>query len=123
MSYQDGFQRLRTPSPEETEPQLDLLRDNENLVANTDTLYSEFCYPGGGAGDIAFSTTLFTTLYEEEELRELHYLGKEFPKDPCEENGSSTRPTIYYVLRLFDSIRGFHQVGFILYISWQVPKF
>jgi len=121
MSRQDDFQFLRTPSPEEAEPQPDLLRDHESSASKPDTLYPEFCYPGG-TGDVAFSTTLFTTLYEEEELRELHYWSKEFSKsasgseNTCDENGALTQPTIYFVLRLFDSIRGFHQVS-SLYIT------
>ena len=110
MSRQDGF-RLRTPPPEEAGPELDLLPDHES-----DVLYPEFCYPGG-AGDVAFSTTLFTTIYEEEELREFHYWNKDFLKsasvseNPCEDSGLLARPTIYYVLRLFDSIRSFHRVS------------
>ena len=111
MSRQGDFQLLRTPSPEEAEPLPDLLRDHEGAPSNTDTLYPEPCYPGG-AEDVSSSTTLFTTLYEEEELRELHYWNKEFSKsssvseNPYDEIG----PSIYYVLRLFDSIRGFHKV-------------
>lgn len=111
MSCHDGFQLLRTPSPEEAESHPDLIRDHESSASKADTLYPEFCYPGG-VGDIAFSTTLFTTLYEEEELRELHYWNSKsasLPESPGEENGSLTRSTIYHVLRLFDSIRGFHQ--------------
>ncbi|KAF8810344.1 hypothetical protein BYT27DRAFT_7336805 [Phlegmacium glaucopus] len=114
MSRQDGFQLLRTPSTEEAEPQSDFLQDHEGSASKVDNLYPEFCYPGG-AGDVAFSTTLFTTLYEEEEFREAHYLSGGFSKsasgseNSCEESGALIRPTIYYVLRLFDSIRGFHQ--------------
>jgi hypothetical protein len=119
MSRQDGF-RLGTPPPEEAEPELDLLPDHESLASKTDVLYPEFCYPGG-AGDVAFSTTLFTTIYEEDELRELHYWSQDFLKsasvseNPCEDSGLLTRPTIYYVLRLFDSIRSFHRVSWFLY--------
>lgn len=115
MSRQDGFQ-LRTPPPEEAGLELDLLQAHESLASKTDALYPEFCYPGG-SGDVAFSTTLFTTIYEEEELRELHYWNKDFLKsasvseNPCEESGILSRPTIYYVLRLFDSIRSFHRVS------------
>ena len=115
MLPQDNSRLLRTPSPEEAEPELDLLPDLENPAPKTDVLYPEFCYPGS-AGDFAFSTTLFTTLYEEEELCELHYWSKDFSQsasvseNPCEESGL-TRPTIYYILRLFDSIRGFHRVS------------
>lgn len=117
MSRQDGFQLLKAPSPE---PQLDILRGHESPASKPDRLYPEFCYPGG-AGDVAFSTTLFTTLYEEEELRERHYCNEEFSKsaplseNPCEEGDSLTQPTIYYVLRLFDSIRGYHQVRTFCY--------
>ena len=110
MSRQDSFR----PPPEEQEPELDLLvPDHDSLASETDP---EFCYPGG-AGDVAFSTTLFTTIYEEEELRELHYWSKDFLKsasvseNPCEDSGLLARPTIYYVLRLFDSIRSFHRVS------------
>ena len=120
MSRQDGF-RLRTPPPEEAEPELDLLPDHESLGSKTDVLYPEFCYPGG-AGDVTFSTTLFTTIYEEEELRELHYWSKDLKsasvsENPCEDSGLLTRPTIYYVLRLFDSIRSFHRVSSVFIIS------
>lgn len=118
MSRQEGFQ-LRTPPPEEAGLELDLLPDHESLASKTDVLYPEFCYPGG-AGHVTFSTTLFTTIYEEEELRELHYWSKDFLKsasvseNPCEDNGLMARPTIYYVLRLFDSIRSFHRVSSFL---------
>ena len=117
MLPQEGFQLLRSPSPEE--PELCLLRDQE---PKTDIIYPEFCYPGS-AGDVTFSTTLFTMLYEEEELRELHYWSKDFSKsasvseNPSEESGLLTRPTIYHVLRLFDSIRGFHRVSWYFYNS------
>lgn len=107
MSFQEGFQHLSSPSPEEVE---EFPRDHES---SADTLYPESCYPGG-AGDVVLSTTLFTILYEEEELRELHYWNRESTsgsESPFEENGASIRPTIYYVLRLLDSIRGFHQVS------------
>lgn len=117
MLSQEGFQLLRTPSPDEAGLESDLLQGHASSTPKTDILYpdSEFRYPGG-AGNVAFSTTLFTTLYEEEELCELHYWSKDFSKPasvsetPCEESGLSTRPTIYHVLRLFDSIRGFHRV-------------
>jgi hypothetical protein len=115
MSRQDSF-RLRTPPPEEAGLELDLLPVHESLASKTDVLYPEFCYPGG-AGDVTFSTTLFTTIYEEEELRELHYWSKDFLKsasvseNPCEDSGLLARPTIYYILRLFDSIRSFHRVS------------
>ena len=117
MSRQDGF-RLRTPSPEEAGPELDLLPDHESLASKTD-LYPEFCYPDS-SGDVVFSTTLFTTIYEEEELRELHYWGKDFLKsasvaeNPCEDSGLMAPPTIYHILRLFDSIRSFHRVSSFL---------
>ena len=121
MSRQDDF-RLRTPPPEEAGPELDLLPlvpDHESFASETDALYPELCYPGG-AGDVNFSTTLFTTIYEEEELRELHYWSKDFLKsasvseNPCEDSGLLARPTIYYILRLFDSIRSFHRVSSFL---------
>ena len=124
MSRQDGF-RLRTPPPEGAGPDLDLLPDHESLASKADVLCPEFCYPGG-AGDVTFSTTLFTTIYEEEELRELHYWNKDFLKsasvseNPCEDSGLMARPTIYYVLRLFDSIRSFHRVSSLLK-SQRVP--
>jgi hypothetical protein len=115
MSRQDAFQ-LRSPPDEALVPELVLLPDHESLASETDVLYPEFCYPGG-AGDVAFSTTLFTTIYEEEELREIHYWNKDFSnsasvsENPCEDSGLLARPTIYYVLRLFDSIRSFHRVS------------
>ena len=94
--------------------ELDLLPDNESLISNPDVLNPEFCYPGG-AGDVPPSTTLFTMIYEEEELREFHYWSKDFFKSASlSENpyeGSGTRFTIYHVLRLFDSIRSFHRVS------------
>jgi len=111
MSCQDGFW-LRTPPPE---PELNLLPDHEGLASKTDVLYPNFRY-SGGAGDVAFSTTLFTTIYEEEELRELHYnWSKDFLKSAsvsenfCEDSVLLARPTIYHVLQLFDSIRSFHR--------------
>ena len=77
---------------------------------------SKHCYPGG---DVTFSSAIFLTLYEEEEFLEQSF----WPGDPEGHSGSYApfntdetviRPTIYYILRLFDSLRGFHKVSAIL---------
>lgn len=80
------------------------------------------CYPGG---DVNSSSTVFLSLYEEEEALECP---EEYAKkcgatggSPCHllAKVAANRPTIYYVLRLFDSIIGFHKVGMGLFIEIQ----
>lgn len=74
-----------------------------------------YSYPGG---DATFSSTVFLSLYEEEETRER----QECPEDretvdinaefsPLDNRlERARRPTIYFVLRMLDSIKGFHKV-------------
>ena len=70
-------------------------------------------YPGS---DSAFSSVVFLSLYDEEELSEIEDLSW---ADTCklvegvipDLSEASNRPSIYHVLRLFDSIRGFHKVS------------
>ncbi|KAH9474708.1 hypothetical protein JR316_0013173 [Psilocybe cubensis] len=75
--------------------------------------HSDYCYPGGHA---TFTNSVYLSLYEEEESREQPVWGEPYAAvDPCsgltnkEMSEGANRPTIYYLLRLFDSIRGFHK--------------
>ncbi|KAF8153100.1 hypothetical protein B0H34DRAFT_91409 [Crassisporium funariophilum] len=88
------------------------LYDLDSPASNLYSSYPNFCYPG--SGDNTFSSCLFTTLYEEDEFRELCCRMEGSPMTSPEIDRSfhdvyPTRPTIYHVLRMFDSIRGFHQ--------------
>ncbi|PPQ92181.1 hypothetical protein CVT25_008955 [Psilocybe cyanescens] len=81
----------------------------DQLSASAD---SNHCYPGGHA---TFSSNVFLSLYDEEESREQSVWGEPFAAvdRSCgltsKEMAEANRPTIYYLLRLFDSIRGFHK--------------
>ncbi|KDR77264.1 hypothetical protein GALMADRAFT_225373 [Galerina marginata CBS 339.88] len=76
-----------------------------------DALNSKYCYPGHAT----FSSTVFLSLYEEEESFEQPTWNEEYltmdstPGLTTDLNETLIRPTIYHLLRLFDSIRGFHK--------------
>lgn len=77
------------------------------------------CYPGSDDA----SSTVFLSLYEEEEAHEQHQPSKDCTAT-CTgfttsrfHRARENRPTLYHVLRLFDSIVGFHKVGCILHVA------
>ncbi|KAF8955757.1 hypothetical protein BDZ97DRAFT_1926341 [Flammula alnicola] len=77
-------------------------------------LKSQFCYPGW---DATFSSRVFLSLYEEEEASEHPEWPEEYDMMDMgsgflfntSETTHTHHPTIYFMLRLFDSIRGFHK--------------
>ena len=87
-------------------------------VENSANMEAKHCYPGG---DSTSSNRIFLSLYEEEEAceepewPEQHELGlsgvdamEVYIEPRCE---ATYRPTIYFVSRIFDYIKGFHKVA------------
>lgn len=91
---------------------------NMSGPGKTDQFFNnKYFYPGG---DATSSTRVFLSLYEEEEAcEEPGWLGDDqirgiYPPEIC--SGTEVihhRPTIYFVSRLFDSIKGFHKVSMV----------
>lgn len=86
----------------------------------------KYCYPGG---DTTSANRIFLSLYEEEEACEElewpedHELNEVNAMEFCTETrGDATyRPTIYFVSRIFDSIKGFHKVA--VFESWLLQTY
>ncbi|KAJ3505370.1 hypothetical protein NLJ89_g7455 [Agrocybe chaxingu] len=69
---------------------------------------SKFAYPGS---DSAFSNTVFLSLYEEEEYFEsAQSRGVKKEIDAADMSIEAlAQPSVYFILRLFDSLRGYHK--------------
>ncbi|KAF8909661.1 hypothetical protein CPB84DRAFT_1743696 [Gymnopilus junonius] len=83
-------------------PQLAGPDELAEVPSSQDNLNAEYRYPGGHA---QFSSQIFLSIYEEEEAIEQ----PTWRRTPDETVENVIRPTIYHLLRLFDSIRGFHR--------------
>ncbi len=87
-------------------------------VTSSANMEAKYCYPGG---DSTSSNRIFLSLYEEEEAceepewteqNELGLGGVDAMEVCIEPRCEATyRPTIYFVSRIFDSIKGFHKVS------------